>query len=531
MEKAKGRGHPAQQKGLVKPVLETIATELATDGTLPTAAQLVETGDVAKAAVVAAETSDAVYSTSSRTTTSVELDILTPLSLTGDWNIGRTMRTAARFAENLINYQQMILPGYAIKNRFFDDLGDSQEGMRLVLQESASVTTEYVALGGMGKSDVCANAAFAAASMNMPFLSYECSGRELSNEQEYEGFTRMGTPLTQTLDMISSIATGYKWTEIAIVSGDPGQYRDEVDYYQAGLANLGIATSAYASFDTTIDETVGMVAGVVADKRRQIMLIGTETFMRRVICGTRVAGANLGVTWLYEGIMSDKWWTQTDDALVNAQPECTAAAITESFQGAINFAGLGKALPNEAGLNLDCFDGYTSPSFLELLDQHLVDGYPTVGDNETMVARPYMELRAHTADGVCALAKTIAHFLADDHTVDDLRNPSTQLYNEFVNYLKLGLAFQGVSGYVNFTGNDKPETVAMKQVIGEEFVTIGMAFVNGTTVMDMHGGLSNASWTAAKEDVEEDFPWLVFKILTPLLCVCCPAVAGCVRQS
>ena len=51
MEKAKGRGHPAQQKTLVKPVLETIATELATDGTLPTAAQLVETGDVAKAAV------------------------------------------------------------------------------------------------------------------------------------------------------------------------------------------------------------------------------------------------------------------------------------------------------------------------------------------------------------------------------------------------------------------------------------------------------------------------------------------------
>ena len=46
MEKAKGRGHPAQQKGLVKPVLETIATELATDGTLPTAAQLVESGDV-----------------------------------------------------------------------------------------------------------------------------------------------------------------------------------------------------------------------------------------------------------------------------------------------------------------------------------------------------------------------------------------------------------------------------------------------------------------------------------------------------
>jgi len=83
---------------------------------------------------------------------------------------------------------------------------------------------------------------------------------------------------------------------------------------------------------------------------------------------------------------------------------------------------------------------------------------------------------------------------------------------------------------VNFTGNDKPETVAMKQVRGDEFVTIGLAFPNGTMEMAMNGGLANDSWTAAKDDVEESFPWLVFKILTPLLCVCCPAVAGCIRH-
>lgn len=70
----------------------------------------------------------------------------------------------------------------------------------------------------------------------------------------------------------------------------------------------------------------------------------------------------------------------------------------------------------------------------------------------------------------------------------------------------------------------------MKQVRGQEFITIGMAFPNGSIAMDMNGGLSNDSWTAAKEDVKESFPWLVFKILTPLLCVCCPAVAGCIRQ-
>ena len=34
--------------------------------------------------------------------------------------------------------------------------------------------------------------------------------------------------------------------------------------------------------------------------------------------------------------------------------------------------------------------------------------YPIAGDNETQVARPHMALRGHSADGVCALAKTIA---------------------------------------------------------------------------------------------------------------------------
>jgi len=478
---------------------------------------------------VTAQATAEVYSTSSRTTTSVPLDVLTPLPLTGSMPFGRTMRTATKVAEDMINYQQNIMPGFAIKNHFFDDRCDAQEGMRLVLQESASVVIDYVALGGMGCSDVCANAAFAAASMNMPFLSYECSGRELSDEAEYAGFTRLGTPITQSLEMLQQIVTSYGWPQVTIVSADPAKYRPQVEYYQTGLVAGGVRTAYFSSFDTTFDETLAMVRGFVAEKHRVIMMIGDESFMRRVVCASRVAGANLGLTWLYEGILSNQWWTVDDAALLAEQPTCTGVAISESFQGALNFVGLGKALPNEQDLPLDCFQGHTSKTFLELLDQHMADGYPTVGDNESQVARPHMELRAHAADGVCALAKTMAHFLLE-HSVSDLRNPTTEFYQEFIGYMKTGLAFQGVSGWVNFTGNDKPETVSMKQVRGQDFITIGMAFPNGSIAMDMNGGLANDSWTAAKEDVKDSFPWLVFKILTPLLCVCCPAVAGCIRQ-
>merc|ERR1719408_727255 len=104
------------------------------------------------------------------------------------------MRTAIQFAEDLINDQQLLLPGFAVKNRFFDDKCDEQEGMRVVLQES--VNDEYIALAGMGCTAVCASAAFAASSMNLPFLSYECAGRSLSDENQYPDFTRLGTPLT-----------------------------------------------------------------------------------------------------------------------------------------------------------------------------------------------------------------------------------------------------------------------------------------------------------------------------------------------
>merc|ERR1711988_1555816 len=306
-----------------------------------------------------------------------------------------------------------IIPGFAIKNRYFDDLCDAQEGMRIVLQESASVVIDYVAVGGMGCSEVCANAAFAAASMNMPFLSYECNGRELSDEVAYAGFTRMGTPL-HTLDMLERIVAMYGWRQVTIVSADPAKYRPQVEYYQKGLLAAGVATAYLSSFDTTFDETLAMVSSFVADKDRVILMIGDEKFMRRVVCGSRVADANL----------------------LAVQPTCTGVAVSESFQGAINFAGLGKALPSEKDLPLDCFEGETSETFLATLDQHLTDGYPTAGDNETQVARPHMELRAHAADGVCALAKTMAHFM-QSYTAEEMRNPSTQQYQEFVGYLRL----------------------------------------------------------------------------------------------
>jgi hypothetical protein len=93
------------------------------------------------------------------------------------------------------------------------------------------------------------------------------------------------------------------------------------------------------------------------------------------------------------------------------------------------------------------------------------------------------------------------------------------------------LVFQGVSGKVNFTGNDKSEPLALKQVQGQDSLIVGYAFSsNGSVRMDVNGGPSNASWTEALPDPTASFPYLVFQVLIPLLCICCPAIAGCIRS-
>jgi len=150
-----------------------------------------------------------------------------------------------------------------------------------------------------------------------------------------------------------------------------------------------------------------------------------------------------------------------------------------------------------------------------------------------MVARPHMELLAHAADGVCAFAKTMGYLMGPpvSASIEELRKPSPELYRAFVDYMKNGLVFQGVSGKVNFTGNDKAEPLALKQVQGQDSLIVGYAFSNnGSVRMDVNGGPSNESWQEANPDPETQFPYLIFQVLTPILCICCPVIAGCVRS-
>eukprot|EP00929_Paragymnodinium_shiwhaense_P122713 TRINITY_DN9570_c0_g2_i2.p1 TRINITY_DN9570_c0_g2~~TRINITY_DN9570_c0_g2_i2.p1 ORF type:complete len:1321 (+),score=343.38 TRINITY_DN9570_c0_g2_i2:87-4049(+) len=514
----------------LRPVVQNIDERYKSMQKVPGLDQVVEVADIGhKLAGTAANAVDR-YATVSRTTTPVPIHLLTPLPLTGHWPAGKTMRTAARFAEDIINQQQEVLKGFAIKNTFYDDRCDPEEGVQLLLQET--VKANYVALAGMGCNAVCGSAAFAAASMNMPFLSYECPGVELSNLEQFPHFVRMGAPLSQDATIVKALAELYGWVQITIVSGSPALFATEVERMQASLKSVGLASDNYYSYDRSWEETRDMMNGIVASKRRVLMVMGEEPYFRRLVCASLVVGANKGITWIYSGIHSKSWWVVDDRELLLLEPTCTGVAISESFQGALNIAGLGRPTPQDEDKPLDCFRGYTSKTFLEDLDKHLLDGYPVPGDNTTAVPRPYMELRAHAADGVCALAKTMQYLMAEPRSVslEDLQKPGAALYKDFVQHLKTDLTFQGVSGRVNFTGNIKPEPLALRQVKDGDFVMVGIVFPNQTMRLGENGGPTNESWQPALPNEKPYFPYFVFQIMVPLLVICCPSIAGWIRR-
>jgi hypothetical protein len=213
------------------------------------------------------------------------------------------------------------------------------------------------------------------------------------------------------------------------------------------------------------------------------------------------------------------------------EPDCSLTAIAESFEGSINFVGLGKPLESEMEQQVPCFKGRTAKAFTLILDDHLVNGYP-LGDESTIVTDPYHDVKANAADGTCVFAYALRHLMINQKfSLDDIKSHTQEAYKAFVDYIKLEVEFQGISGFVNFTGNDKPAYLAVQQVQAGKKVLVGT--VNDTVDLTVNGGPSNASWKPPHPDVpppEADFPYWVFQVFLPLMCLCCPGLAGCVRN-
>jgi hypothetical protein len=147
----------------------------------------------------------------------------------------------------------------------------------------------------------------------------------------------------------------------------------------------------------------------------------------------------------------------------NVEPICTLEAITDSFEGAINFVGLGQPIAEDMDNQVPCFKGKTAKAFLDMLDTHLAEGYPS-GNEENKVHDPYVDIRAHAADGTCVLAYTVRQMMSEGISLYDIEHHTEKAYERFVHYIKTEVNFQGVSGQVKFAGNEKPAYLAVQQV-------------------------------------------------------------------
>jgi hypothetical protein len=220
----------------------------------------------------------------------------------------------------------------------------------------------------------------------------------------------------------------------------------------------------------------------------------------------------------------------------DVEPLCTREAVADSFEGSLNFVGLGQPLEASKGTQVPCFSGRTARAFLKLLDEHLLHGYP-LGDEATKVQNPYEELKAHPADATCVFAYAVQHLMSDGFSVYDIKSNTVAVYAEFVSFIKnkklQNPGFFGASGLVKFDHNDKHAYIGVYQVNGGHKSLVGTCSHNGTTDLTVNGGPSNSSWKPAHPDApppEENFPYWAFQIFLPVLCICCPALGACIRS-
>lgn len=261
-----------------------------------------------------------IFGTTTRTTTLAAVNILAPLPISGSWAGGSTLRLAGVFAEQLINRDQIALKGYDLHHVFFDDKCDAQENSKIVLEEMNRDDT-YVALGGVACSEACARSEFVATTLNLPFLAYGCPAPKLSNTAEYKGLTRLGTPVfgseqhSPMADALEAIGKNYSWSDITIITDESEESRDNGELLEKLLQARNFAVDNVLGFSNNWDELVSIFSTLkesTRGKQRNVFVVGTESFYRRLLCAAIKAEAKEGITWISQGVWRDQWWNRTD---------------------------------------------------------------------------------------------------------------------------------------------------------------------------------------------------------------------------
>eukprot|EP00930_Biecheleria_cincta_P052351 TRINITY_DN375_c1_g1_i9.p1 TRINITY_DN375_c1_g1~~TRINITY_DN375_c1_g1_i9.p1 ORF type:complete len:515 (-),score=82.41 TRINITY_DN375_c1_g1_i9:184-1683(-) len=225
------------------------------------------------------------------------------------------------------------------------------------------------------------------------------------------------------------------------------------------------------------------------------------------------------------GVYSIQLPPEFERSIEELEPQCKLESIAEAFEGAVNVAGLGRPTDENLEKPLACFKSHSAKSLSRLIDNHFATGYPE-GNLANRVMDPYYDIKAHAVDATCALAFTVQHMLSQGRTIEQIQRLDESSYNEFNRYLRNELDFQGVSGRVTFSDNNRPNLLSVKQVLQGKEVEVGLVFLNGTLSWIGNGTIDSA-WALEPADPPERFKyWLVFQIGLPTLLLCCTFCVG-----
>lgn len=463
------------------------------------------------------------FSTMTFTTTKIPINIMLPLPITGSWNPGRTMQIAAMIAEDIINVQQVMLPGYRIIADFFDDQCDPDQANRAMLEKFAS-SNQWIGVGGMGCESVCKSLSVIAASLFIPIVSFECSaGEDLSDATLFPDFARLGTKRSSLPNILMEMKNQLGWETLSIISSENTEEKQRAEHLKDELPDFPSSLSSVEGDDWDAIQT--MMRDLKTDKKRIIFFVGGESLYRKVICASGMVDTLPGLTWISEGIKSRAWWTEDDPDVMAIDPGCTGSLISELYQGGVTITGLGAPPEEDRNLPLDCFQGYTANSLNEYVRQRLEVGYPPEDPNATGVDAPYVELINLAVDGICVFAKTVERMLKNGVPIEDLRTPQQDTYRSVVRTIKRNVKFNGASGYVDFQGgNDVKNLVVAWQARGNQSIMVGRADLEGMVNISWAHSFDNSSYAPAPEDAaagaEEGFPILAVVIPTLVVFFC-----------
>lgn len=409
----------------------------------------------------------------------IEIPILSPVPVTGGWDGGATMRVAAEMAMDIINSQQILLPGYRLNTSWFDDECNADNAVKIMAEQWNN--KDYAALGANGCSTGCQAAALLAPQLRIPHISYACSSSLLSDTTKYPDFGRLATSEGKVADVYRALAIRYKWKDMVIITGDSGRFdgpaKDLLEFFKQDKFTT-MKLEWLTPRNPNWDDLKSLMERVKRSSQRVVVVFAYVQFYRRLLCAAIIAGIPKGMVYLSFGWHTDGWWAEDEEETKKLDVRCTKEAITEQYNGGIGAAALGRPLLADMQSPLDCLDGYSSETFRELLTGHFKDGYPYP---EYAEPSPHGGFEGNGADGICVWAYMFKYMFAQGYSLSELIRPAPDVYKKMRNYIKNDLSFFGIAGQIQFDGNDVAGILAVRQVQEGKKTLVSTMSWTGTT--------------------------------------------------